>query len=72
MITLFSDCDEYDICGCATADVDLHCMYCCKPPARHVAAALDPFLSAAWAEVDHKRRVAAAVGRALPPDDTDR
>ena len=71
MITLFSDCDEYNICGCATADEDLHCMYCCEPPARHVAAALDPFLASAWPE-DDKRRVAAAVGRPPPADDTNR
>ena len=62
MHSTFNDCEEYCICGCKTAAADLHCMYCCEPPARHTDRALDLFISSAWPDED-KRLVAAAMGR---------
>jgi hypothetical protein len=65
MITLFNDCEEYLICGCETVDADLHCLYCCEPPARHSDLALEAFLGSSWPD-DDKQRVMVAIDRAKP------
>jgi len=67
---LFNDCEEYCICGWETVDADLHCMYCCEPPARHTDRAVERFLFSTWPD-DDKRRVAAAVGHAIEGDDAE-
>jgi hypothetical protein len=41
---LSSECDEYELCGCADAEGDLHCMYCLKPPTAHKRRSLDAWL----------------------------
>lgn len=66
MFSRLNDCEEYCICGCCSAAEDLHCMYCCDPPARHTERAINVFLSSRWPD-DDKRLVARAVSR-LPPE----
>lgn len=30
-----TDCTEYELCGCAGAEFDLHCMMCCRALHEH-------------------------------------